>query len=393
MILTLITFLLVLSVLIFAHEFGHFLAAKKAGIKVEEFGFGYPPRLFGKKFRGTIYSLNWLPFGGFVRLYGEQADKKIKSQDAFCQKNKKTRSLVLLAGVFFNFLLAIVVFTVVYSFSGIPTKTDKVKILGVIPGSPAAQSGLKENDKVLKIDDKTLKDSQAFIELIEKGKGQQLLLTIEREKDNPCETQVFGGMIGKESQPAFSCQEGKLLLWVVPRENPPAQEGPLGVIISDMEMKKYPLWQMPFRGMVEGSKEALAWLVLIIKALAGMFFNLFAKGVIPQDVAGPVGIFQITGLVAQTGFLNVLQFIGILSINLAVINLLPLPALDGGRLFYIFIYEGLFRRKSNPAMEAIINTIGIVFLFCLIILITFNDIKRMIGWDKIGQWLLKIWPF
>ncbi len=393
MILTLITFLLVLSVLVLVHEFGHFLAAKKVGIKVEEFGLGYPPRLFGKKFRGTIYSLNWLPFGGFVRLYGEQTDKKIKSQAAFCQKNKKTRSLVLLAGVFFNFLLAIVVFTVVYSFSGIPTKTDKVKILEVLPNSPAFQSGLKTDDKVLKINDKTLKDSQAFIELVEKEKGQQLFLTIEREKDNPCETQVFGGMIEKESQPAFSCQEGKLLLWVVPRENPPEQEGPLGVIISDMEMKKYPLWQMPFRGIVEGSKEALSWLVLIVQALAGMFFNLFTKGIIPKDVAGPVGIFQVTGLVAQAGFLNVLQFIGILSVNLAVVNLLPLPALDGGRLFYIFIYEGLFRRKSNLVVESIINTIGIVFLFCLIILITFNDIKRLIGWDKIGQWLLKIWPF
>lgn len=369
MILTLITFLLVLSVLVLVHEFGHFLAAKKAGIKVEEFGLGYPPRLFGKKFRGTIYSLNWLPFGGFVRLYGEQTDKKIKSQTAFCQKNKKTRSLVLLAGVFFNFLLAIVVFAIVYSFSGIPTKTDKIKILGVIPGSPAAQSGLKENDTVLKVGDKTLEDSQAFIDLIEEGKGQELLLTVEREK------------------------EGKLLLWVVPRENPPEQEGPLGVIISDMEMKKYPLWQMPFRGIVEGSKEALAWLVLIVKALAGMFFNLFAKGIIPKDVAGPVGIFQVTGLVAQTGFLNVLQFIGILSINLAVVNLLPLPALDGGRLLYILIYEGLFRRKSNLAIESIVNTIGIVFLFCLIILITFNDVKRLIGWDKIGQWLVKIWPF
>jgi regulator of sigma E protease len=298
-----------------------------------------------------------------------------------------------LAGVFFNFLLAIVVFAIVYSFSGIPTKTDKVKILEVLPNSPALQSGLKADDTVLKVGDKTLRGSQAFIELIEEGKGQQLVLTIEREKDNPCETQVFGGMIEKENQPAFSCQEGKLLLWVVPRENPPEQEGPLGVIISDMEMKKYSAWQMPFRGIVEGIKEALAWLILIVKALEKMLFDLFARGIIPKDVAGPVGIFQITGLVAQTGFLNVLQFIGILSINLAVINLLPLPALDGGRLLYIFIYEGLFRRKSTPTIERLVNSIGIVFLLCLIILITFNDIKRLVGWEKINQWLAKIWPF
>jgi len=364
MILTLITFLLVLSVLVLVHEFGHFLAAKKTGIKVEEFGLGYPPRLFGKKFRGTLYSLNWLPFGGFVRLYGEQTDKKIKGQDAFCQKNKKTRSLVLLAGVFFNFLLAIVVFAVVYSIIGIPTKSNQVTVVGVVPGSPAEEAGLKSGDVIKEFNQQPLKESSDLINLTNENLGQSVTLKI---------------------------QSGEVNL--VPREETAQGEGPLGVVVSDVEMKKYPLWQMPFRGIIEGTKEALSWLVLIVRALAGMFFNLFTKGIIPQDVAGPVGIFQITGMVAQTGFLNVLQFIGILSINLAVVNLLPLPALDGGRLLYIFIYEGLFRRKSTPAIEGLVNTIGIVFLFSLIILITFNDVKRLIGWEKINQWLVRIWPF
>jgi len=368
MILTLVTFLFVLSVLVLVHEFGHFLVAKKAGIKVEEFGLGYPPRLFGKKFKGTIYSLNWLPFGGFVRLYGEQADKKIKSQDAFCQKSKSIRSLVLLTGVFFNFLLAIVVFTVVYSFIGIPTKTDQVMIVGIIPGSPAEQAGLKEGHVIKEFNYQPLKESNQLIALTSENLGQEVTLKIQAEEE-----------LSEVS--------------LVPREQTSQDEGPLGVIISDVEMKKYPLWQMPFRGIIEGTKEALSWLVLIVKALAIMLFNLFTKGDVPKDVAGPLGIFQITGMVAQTGFLNILQFIGILSVNLAVINLLPLPALDGGRLLYIFVYEGLFRRKSNPAIEGIVNTIGIAFLFCLIILITFNDIKRLVGWDKIGQWLVKIWPF
>jgi len=377
MLLTIITFFIVLSLLVFVHEFGHFLAAKKAGVKVEEFGFGYPPRLWGKKIGGTVYSLNWLFFGGFVKLYGEEMSEKKEGKNAFWAKSKKSRALVIVAGVLANFVLAIGFFAIVYSVSGIPTKTDKVRILGIVPNSPAARSGLKERDVVLKINEQTLKDSQTFVDLIEKEKGQQVLLTIEREKDNPCQTQVFGGGPGFEGKPAFSCQEGKLLLWVIPRQNPPEQEGPLGVIISDMEMKKYSWWQMPFRGMVEGVKEALSWLVVIVKALEKMFVDLLVRGIIPKDVAGPVGIFQITGLVAQTGILNTLQFIGVLSVNLAVINLLPLPALDGGRLVFI-LYEAITRRRPKPSFERWVNAAGMAFLLLLIILITINDVIRLI---------------
>ena len=377
MLLTIITFFIVLSLLVFVHEFGHFLAAKKAGIKVEEFGLGYPPRLWGKKIGGTVYSLNWLFFGGFVKLYGEEMSEKKEGKNAFWAKSKKSRALVIVAGVLANFVLAIGFFAIVYSVSGIPTKTDKVRILGIVPNSPAARSGLKERDVVLKINEQTLKDSQTFVDLIEKEKGQQVLLTIEREKDNPCETQVFGGGPGFESKPAFSCQEGKLLLWVVPRQNPPEQEGPLGVIISDMEMKKYSWWQMPFRGVIEGVKEALGWLVVIAKALEKMLVDLLVRGIIPKDVAGPVGIFQITGLVAQTGILNTLQFIGVLSVNLAVINLLPLPALDGGRLVFI-LYEAITRRRPKPSFERWVNAAGMAFLLLLIILITINDVIRLI---------------
>jgi len=134
---------------------------------------------------------------------------------------------------------------------------------------------------------------------------------------------------------------------------------------------------MPFRGMLEGVKEALSWLVVIVKALEKMFVDLLVRGIIPKDVAGPVGIFQITGLVAQTGILNTLQFIGVLSVNLAVINLLPLPALDGGRLVFI-LYEAITRRRPKPSFERWVNAAGMAFLLLLIILITINDVIRLI---------------
>jgi len=392
MILTAVTAFIVLSVLVLVHELGHFLAAKRVGVKVEEFGFGYPPRLYGKKIGGTIYSLNWLPFGGFVRLFGEELDQKIQNKEAFFNKSKRARTLVIVAGVFFNFLLAVVIFAVVYSISGIPTQSGRVTVLEALPGSPALQSGLKAGDVVLSVNSQILKSSQDFIDLVEKEKGQEVVLEVEREKDNPCVSQVHGGISTAEEKPAFSCENGKLILWATPRLEPPQGEGSLGVIISDMEMKKFPWWQMPFAGIWQGIKEAFSWTGLIVQSLGKMFFDLFARGIVPQDVAGPVGIIQITGLVAKSGLLNILQFAGFLSINLMVINILPLPALDGGRLVFI-IYEAVARRKPKESVERWTNSLGMSLLILLLLVATFNDFKRLAFFENLGRWLGNLWPF
>jgi regulator of sigma E protease len=184
MFLTLLAFLIILSILIFVHECGHFLLAKKAGIRVEEFGFGYPPRIFGKKFKGTIYSLNWLPFGGFVRLFGEDFTdekdlKNQKSPDAFFAKSKRARVMVLVAGVLFNFILAIVVFAIVYSFSGIPTQTNQITILDTIANSPAEQAGLKSGDIIREFNRQPIQKSDELINLTDKNLGQIITLKIE----------------------------------------------------------------------------------------------------------------------------------------------------------------------------------------------------------------------
>lgn len=377
MFLTIITFFIVLSVLVLVHEFGHFLLAKKAGIKVEEFGFGYPPRIFGKKIKGTVYSLNWLFFGGFVKLYGEdfnegpdspsQGGPNKKSKSAFWSKSKRARLAVLVAGVLANFVLAVVVFSIVYSFSGIPVKTGKIKIAGFLNNSPAAVSGLKENDIVLKVDEGALKDVNDFIKIIDQKKGQLVSLTIQRDNEIS-------------------------ILAVTPRISPPQGEGPLGILISDVEIKKFPFWQMPWRGTVEGFKEAFAWAILILDALKNMVVDLVIHGTIPKDVAGPIGIFQITGVVAKSGILNILQFMGILSVNLAVVNILPLPALDGGRLVFI-LYEAITKRRPKPSFEGWVNAAGMAFLLLLIVLITINDVGRLIKTTTLLEKIRSLWPF
>jgi len=373
---TLLLFLLILSILVLVHEGGHFLAAKKTGIKVEEFGFGYPPRIWAKKIGETEYSINAIPFGGFVRLFGDPAEGEVAKgrefKRSFLGKSKKARSAVILAGVVANFLLGILVFSIVYSFTGIPQKTENIKIVGIAPGSPAEKGGLKEGDIVLAVDDKKISEMAEFTKLISEKKGKEVKLLIKREKDNSCLEKVLGGGAG------FSCQNGNLLFWLVPRESPPEGEGPLGVVVSNIEIVRYPFWQMPFRGAVEGVKEAFAWGGMIVISLKKMVGDLIFRGLVPKDVAGPVGIFQATGMVAKTGVLNILQFLGILSVNLAVLNVLPLPALDGGRLVFIG-YELIFRRRPKPSLERWVNTVGMALLIILLILVTINDVKRMLN--------------
>ena len=354
MFLTIITFLIVLSLLVFVHEFGHFMAAKKTGIKVDEFGFGYPPRVWGKKIGDTLYSINLLPIGGFVKLQGEDAADLNQVKDpkhSFVHKSKKVRALVIVAGVIMNFLLAVLVFSVVYTKMGIPTMTDKVNVVGLLPGAPAQQAGIKEKDVVFSVAGEKVDDTGQFIEITKRFTGQLLQIGVQRNGES-------------------------LTFEVVPRESPPEGEGPLGLIVSSMEMKFYPFWQMPFRGAVEGFKEALAWLALIVGALGGMLYQLITSASVPKDLAGPVGIFQITGQAAQAGVLTVLQFIGILSVNLAVLNILPLPALDGGRLLFIII-ETVTGRRVQANAERWVHQIGMLLLLLLFLLITWNDLRRI----------------
>ncbi len=353
-------FLLVLSILVFVHELGHFLMARRAGIKVEEFGFGFPPRVWGKKIGETIYSINLFPIGGFVRLYGEDDEVKEEREKAFYYKGRFIRTSVIVAGVLMNLLLAVVAFSIISWVVGVPRETGQVKIIGIAKDSPAQKAGLQEEDIVLSVDGQTFSQTKGFIapatnlfiESINKKKGEEIVLLIKR-------------------------QESEFAISLVPRKEPPQGEGALGVAVSSSELVHPPLWQRPFVSIWEGGNEAVFWVKAIAVGVSQMASSLVA-GRAPEGIAGPIGIFQITSHAASLGVLSLISFVGILSINLAILNILPIPALDGGRLLFIIV-EAIFGRRILPTFERYAHTAGMIILLILILLVTFQDITRLLN--------------
>jgi regulator of sigma E protease len=349
-------FILVLSILILVHELGHFFVAKRAGIWVEEFGFGIPPRLFGKKIGETIYSVNVLPFGGFVRLHGENSEEDVtKPQRAFVNKSIKTRVAIIVAGVVMNFILAVIAFATYYTFSGVP----KIKVLEVRDNSPAQEAGLNAGGLIDKVDGKKVSSMQDFVNYVDSHAGNEVVLDISRD--------------GKSSSVSLT-----------PRVDPPEGEGAIGVILTVVPVFP-PVWQRPFLGIYYGFKDAFYWGYLIIVGLGQLFIQLFS-GNVPQDLAGPVGIFALTSEAAKFGVLSVINFMGVLSVNLAILNIFPFPALDGGRLFFIVI-EAIIGKKITDKTENLIHTLGMAILITLILAITYHDISRLISSGGISGYI------
>lgn len=365
MLLTIIVFILILGVLVFVHEFGHFMVARLFGVHVEEFGFGLPPRVVGKKVRGTLYSLNLLPIGGFVKLAGEDAEDidrekhSVKTKQGrsryFWAKSKKERIAILLAGVAMNFILAIGITGFLLS-RGIIEPTTRVRIEKVVSQSPAQAAGLLEGDIVKSIiytrDGKkeTVLPTkpEIVVTTVNDHKGELIVITVERK----------GAVL------SFS---------MIPRVNPPAGQGALGVQLNNYERHVYPWHEIPWKSVEVTFTRGYQ----MLSSMGDMFIRLITgKTVKSEEVSGPVGIAKVIGDSMKYGWEAVLEIVSILSLNLALLNVLPFPALDGGRILFVVIEK--FGKKTRPAVERMIHQIGMMLLLGLLLLITVNDILRIV---------------
>src|SRR3989338_9079275 len=355
---TLFIFIVVLGVLILVHEFGHFYVAKKLGIKVEQFGFGFPPRLFGKKFRGTLYSFNLFPLGGFVKIFGEHGEGE-GIKESFISRPGWQKFLVIFAGVFMNLMLAWAFFSfgnmlgvpAVKESAGDEVKNAAVTIVGVARDSPAGKSGIHFGDAVLEMRAvdffqkiNSVEDLQKFVAAY---KGEKISLVLKRG-------------------------DSLVTVEAVPRIEYPEGEGALGIALAEVGTKIVPLYLAP----VEGLKSVYFTTVGTISAVGSLFKNLILSGRVPSEISGPVGIFLFVGEVKSLGLVYLLQFIAILSVNLAVLNILPIPALDGGRILFLAI-ERVIQSKFNPKVENAIHTAGFLILILLMIIITYRDIIKL----------------
>ncbi|OGM29925.1 hypothetical protein A2630_03755 [Candidatus Woesebacteria bacterium RIFCSPHIGHO2_01_FULL_44_10] len=357
MITAIIVAIVALSVLILAHELGHFLVAKKAGVWVEEFGLFLPPRLFGIKIGETLYSVNAIPLGGFVRLHGESGEDKLtKPGRAYVRKSKKAKAAVAAAGIITNFILAIFAFGVFYSFMGFPKETGRVEVVEVATDSPAQMAGLVPGDVIVKIGDQEVKTNADFIGLVNENKGKTVKIEL----------------------------EGKTVT-VKPRENFPQDQGPVGVTITSQEIYFPPIWQRPFLGVTYGFKEAIFWGGKIFLGL-GTIATDVSRGQAPKGALGPFGIILVLLEIFKQGVLPAVNFIGILSVNLAIINILPIPPFDGSRIAFIIV-EAVTKKKMTQKMETRVYAAGFILVIGLFLFMTYREVLLLISEKSIPAFI------
>jgi regulator of sigma E protease len=347
---TLLAFIVLFGLVVFVHELGHFAAGKLGGARVDEFGFGYPPRLFSLgKWHGTEYTINALPIGGFVKM----GEEDLSRPDNLASKSKKVRTAVYLAGPFMNLLLAALCYIIVFMF-GQKLWTGRVVIQDIAANSPAALAGLQKGDQIAEINDMLVQSTLDIHDAVTASLGRSVTLTILR---------------GEE----------RLSISLVPRANPPAGQGAMGVAITLQDAVaqtvRYPIWQ----AVPAGIARAFETLALIVDGLVGM-----VRGTVPADVTGPIGLYQVTGEVAKTGWANLFELCALVSVNLFLLNLLPIPPLDGGHLLFIAIEALRGGKRIEPQREGLVHFIGMVVLLALMVLVTYKDFIRLMS----GQSLL-----
>ena len=364
MIFSIIVFIFVLTALVMVHELGHFIVARKNKIKVEEFGLGLPPRIWGKKYKGTLYSINWLPFGGFVRLLGEDSEgADLKKKGSFYLASARVRAAVVVAGVAVNYFVAVVLLYAVLAGSGfkfsVPlivdhtfkfaNNTKEVVLAEFTQDSPLPKAGAVSGDVIVKINGQKVSNSEFLSSEIKKSQSTITLLV--RSANNEEKSLKVNSLE----------KDGKKVL---------------GVYLADQVVISYETFPQKLFSGFSQSINLAEYSVKVMGNLIGSAFNTGDFSAVSEGVAGPVGIAQYTKVAIGFGWMSFFQLIALLSLNLAMVNILPIPALDGGRLFFIII-EMITKKRVSAKFERIVHTVGFAALIALTFLVTANDIIKL----------------
>lgn len=340
---TIVATIFVLGLLVLVHECGHFVTARLTGMGVREFGIGFGPTLVSRKVGATVYSLNLIPLGGFVKIAGMDPDEE-QTEESYGSKPIWARMIVIAAGSIMNFLLPVLLFFIVLLGSGIDQASDQPVIGGLLPDRPAARAGLTPGDRILAVNGEKIENWMHFVQVIRVNADKKVTIAYERN-----------GAPGSVA--------------ITPEFDAKANRGVIGV--TPVVTKYQP---GPGEAAVMAAKQTVVVAVTIFVGLVQM-----VTGQAPADVAGPIGVAQMTGQVAQMGFLPLLQFAAFLSINLGIINLLPVPVLDGGHLMTLAI-EAVRGKPISRSKLQVIQTIGFALLMTLLLLATYKDILRNWGY-------------
>ncbi|OGG57742.1 hypothetical protein A2853_02860 [Candidatus Kaiserbacteria bacterium RIFCSPHIGHO2_01_FULL_55_17] len=362
-----LTVLLVVGILVFLiviHELGHFIAAKLFRVRVEEFGIGYPPRAFTLgKIGDTEYTLNWIPFGGFVRLFGDVGEAQ-HGTGSFVDARRGVQAAVLVAGVAMNALAAWGLFTAAYHV-GIPRVVEEptagvvahLIVANVVPGSPADVAGIAAGDEVLGLEDARREavpqlTPAAFAEFVQENPGRQLFITFLHA----------GATTSAPVTPAHA---------VIPREEGKAALGVAIVLVSSQSLP----WG---NAAVEAFSATKGAFLSVVRGLGTIVGRALAGAPSLSDIVGPIGLVSVVGDAARTGLGEVFALAAFISVNLAIINLIPVPALDGGRLLVLGI-EAAMRRSAPKLALQMLNALGVVLIIFLMITVTYQDITRLLS--------------
>lgn len=364
MLLTAVIFIAILGFLIFIHELGHFWAAKRAGVRVEEFAFGFRPRLFAKQIGETTYAINLIPLGGYVKMFGEDATES--GPRSYRNKTIAQRFWILIAGVLMNFIFGWFVFTLLFATGFTPlypgvgsnpfvTSTQEVKIGAVAVGSPAEQAGLMAGDIVKQINGKTIAVDQEFLMIINANRGKEVELTYLRQ-----------GYAGADTT-----------IRLIPRENPPAGQGALGVTIESAGEVSSSIVASSLAGFYEAGK--------MVGGSAVGFYQFVKRLVVQQEVSeevtGLIGVGALTDATRKLGIDYLAQLVALVTIGLATINLMPILPLDGGHIAAL-AYEKVARRPLSEKQLGTLATAGLAFVLLIFVVVTYKDVVRF---DILGR--------